>query len=147
MSPRFSDYCSATVPGDLKNMIDWASRFRSQPFKGKQGFVLSASPAMGGGNRGLWSLCVPLEHLGARVYPDMFSLAQGHDAFDARGGIANGMLQQRSEDTLGCFVGLAEAAERHPGFRKKWIEFLGERPDLPTDRIETSDVGAEPASD
>lgn len=35
---------------------------------------------MVGGNRGLWALRVPLEHLGARIYPDMFSLAQAHKA-------------------------------------------------------------------
>ena len=37
---------------------------------------------MAGGNRGLWSLRMPLEHLGARVFPDMFSLAMAHKAFD-----------------------------------------------------------------
>ena len=71
--------------GGLKNAIDWVSRARPQPFNGKQGLLLSASPSMAGGNRGLWALRVPLEHLGARVYPDMFSLAQAHQAFDANG--------------------------------------------------------------
>ena len=47
----------------LKNLIDWTSRLRPQPFNGKQGFLLSASPSMAGGNRGLWSLRIPLEHL------------------------------------------------------------------------------------
>ena len=55
-----------------------------QPFNERHGLLLSASPSMVGGNRGLWALRVPLEHLGARIYPDMFSLAQAHKAFDRR---------------------------------------------------------------
>ena len=80
-SPEYN----ASMPGYLKNAIDWVSRFRPQPFNGRQGMLLSASPSMAGGNRGLWSLRVPLEHLGARMYPDMFSLAQAHQAFDEKG--------------------------------------------------------------
>lgn len=140
-SPEYN----ASMPGHLKNSIDWVSRVRPQPFNGKQAFLLSASPSMGGGNRGLWSLRVPLEHLGARVYPDMFSLAQAHDAFGADGRIANGMLQQRFEETLRCFMDLVEAAQHYPGLKKQWIEFLGESPDATIDRVETSDVEAEPA--
>ncbi|HEU4642684.1 MAG TPA: NAD(P)H-dependent oxidoreductase, partial [Gemmatimonadaceae bacterium] len=73
-SPEYN----ASLPGVLKNTIDWTSRFKPQPFNGRQALLLSASPSMGGGNRGLWALRIPLEHLGARVYPDMFSLAQAH---------------------------------------------------------------------
>src|SRR5215470_16160880 len=84
-SPEYN----ASVPGMLKNLIDWASRVRPQPFNGKQCLLMSASPSMAGGNRGLWSLRVPLEHLGSRVYPDMFSLAMAHEAFTPEGGILN----------------------------------------------------------
>jgi chromate reductase len=64
-----------SMPGSLKNSIDWVSRFSPQPFNERHGLLMSASPSMAGGNRGLWALRIPLEHLGARVYPDMFSLA------------------------------------------------------------------------
>lgn len=137
-SPEYN----ASVPGVLKNLIDWVSRSRPQPFNGKQGLLLSASPAMGGGNRGLWSLRVPLEHLGARVYPDMFSLAQAHDAFTDDGRIANTLLQKRFDDTIGCFMDLVEAAKHYPGLKKQWVEFLGERPTEETDRVETSETAA-----
>src|SRR5687768_1129310 len=73
-SPEYN----GSMPGLLKNAIDWASRFRPQPFDGRHGLLLSASPSMAGGNRGLWSLRVPLEHLGARIFPDMFSLSMAH---------------------------------------------------------------------
>jgi len=129
---------NGSMPGMLKNVIDWTSRVRPQPFNGKQAFLLSASPSMAGGNRGLWALRVPLEHLGARVYPDMFSLAQAHTAFNNEGRIANELLQKRLEGTIDCFLELVEAAKHYPAMKKQWVEFLGERPDAATDRVETN---------
>jgi chromate reductase, NAD(P)H dehydrogenase (quinone) len=137
-SPEYN----ASFPGVLKNIIDWVSRIRPQPFNGKQGMLLSASPSMVGGNRGLWALRVPLEHLGARVYPDMFSLAQAHEAFDASGRIGNATLQSRFETTIECFLDLVEAAKHYPALKKRWVEFLGETPDESIDREETTPVNA-----
>ena len=137
-SPEYN----ASMPGVLKNVIDWVSRARPQPFNGRQGLLLSASPSMVGGNRGLWALRVPLEHLGARIYPDMFSLAQAHQAFDAGGRIANATLQQRFESTIECFLDLVEAAKHYRALKKQWVEFLGERPDATIDRVENTPVEA-----
>jgi chromate reductase, NAD(P)H dehydrogenase (quinone) len=137
-SPEYN----ASMPGVLKNVIDWVSRARPQPFNGRQGLLLSASPSMVGGNRGLWALRVPLEHLGARIYPDMFSLAQAHQAFDAGGRIANATLQQRFESTVECFLDLVEAAKHYRALKKQWVEFLGERPDATIDRVENTPVEA-----
>jgi hypothetical protein len=92
------------MPGLLKNSVDWASRFHPQPFNERYGLLLSASPSMVGGNRGLWALRVPFEHLGARVYPDMFSLAQAHKAFDDDGRIADHQLQARFETNIVNFM-------------------------------------------
>jgi chromate reductase, NAD(P)H dehydrogenase (quinone) len=138
-SPEYN----ASMPGVLKNAIDWVSRVRPQPFNGRQGMLLSASPSMAGGNRGLWSLRVPLEHLGARVYPDMFSLAQAHGAFDAAGRIATPVLQERFDRTIGCFLELVEAAKHYRPLKKLWVEYLGEHPDAAIDRVEHSPVDAE----
>ena len=133
---------NASMSGVLKNLIDWTSRFRPQPFNGRQGLLMSASPSMAGGNRGLWALRVPFEHLGARVYPDMFSLAQAHEAFDAKGTIADDILRSRFERTIQCFMDFVEAAKNYPALKKQWIEYLGERPNAATDREETSEVQA-----
>ena len=138
VSPEYN----ASMPGELKNLIDWTSRLKPQPFNGRQAMLMSASPSMVGGNRGLWSLRIPLEHLGARVYPDMFSLAQAHQAFDEAGLLKNETLQKRFDDTVGCFLDLVEAAKHFPAVKKQWIEFLGEHPDAATDRIETSEQNA-----
>jgi NAD(P)H-dependent FMN reductase len=133
---------NASMPGVVKNIIDWTSRFVPQPLKGKQALLLSASPSMAGGNRGLWALRIPLEHLGTRVYPDMFSLAQAHQAFDAGGGIADAKLASWFEANIKCFMDLVEAAKHFPAIKTQWVEFLGERPDHVTERVETHDVAA-----
>lgn len=138
-SPEYN----ASMPGCLKNAIDWVSRVRPQPLNGRQGMLLSASPSMAGGNRGLWSLRVPLEHLGARVYPDMFSLAQAHEAFDPAGRIAAPVLQDRFDRSIGCFLELVEAAKHYRPLKKLWVEYLGEQPDSAIDRVEHSPVEAE----
>ncbi len=132
VSPEYN----GSMPGLLKNVIDWVSRFRPQPFNGRHALLLSASPSMAGGNRGLWTLRVPLEHLGSRVYPDMFSLAQAHQAFDAQGKIANQQLADRLDQTIAGFMDLAEAAKHYPCAKTAWIEFLGEHPNSPIDRVD-----------
>jgi chromate reductase len=126
---------NASMPGLLKNLIDWTSRFRPQPFDGRHGLLLSASPSMAGGNRGLWSLRVPLEHLGARIYPDMFSLAMAHKALPD-GELADATLRARFEKTVLAFLSLAEAAKHYPCMKRAWVEFLGETPGTPADRVD-----------
>ena len=127
---------NASMPGVLKNAIDWVSRYSPQPFNERHGLLLSASPSMVGGNRGLWALRIPFEHLGARIYPDMFSLAQAHTAFDAQGRIANRQLQERFESNIADFMDSVEAAKRYPCIKRAWVEYLGERPEPAIDRVE-----------
>jgi len=135
-SPEYN----ASMPGVLKNLIDWMSRFRPQPFDTRHGLLLSASPSLVGGNRGLWALRVPFEHLGARIYPDMFSLSMAHKAF-AGDGLADAALQARFEKTVQAFLSLAEAAKHYPCMKKAWVEFLGEPPGAGEDRVDEP-VGA-----
>lgn len=132
VSPEYN----ASIPGALKNAIDWVSRFHPQPFNARHGLLLSASPSMVGGNRGLWALRIPLEHLGARIFPDMFSLAQAHQAFDAEGRIANPQLSVRFEQNIRAFMDLVEADKHYPCIKKAWVEFLGEAPTPATGRAE-----------
>jgi chromate reductase, NAD(P)H dehydrogenase (quinone) len=131
-SPEYN----ASMPGVLKNAIDWVSRFRPQPFNAKHGLLLSASPSMVGGNRGLWALRIPLEHLGARIFPDMFSLAQAHQAFGPDGRLTNAQLGERLDQTVVAFMDLVEASKHYPCAKKAWIEFLGERPTEATSRVD-----------
>jgi NAD(P)H-dependent FMN reductase len=131
-SPEYN----ASIPGILKNAIDWTSRHRPQPFNHKHGMLMSASPSMVGGNRGLWALRVPLEHLGARLHPDMFSLAQAHTGFDEDGALAMSALRDRFTATIADFVDQAEASKHYPCAKRHWFEFLGEQPVAVIDRVE-----------
>ena len=127
---------NASMPGLLKNAIDWVSRFRPQPFNEKYGLLLSASPSMVGGNRGAWALRVPFEHLGARIYPDMFSLAQAHQAFDAEGRLANRQLQERFETNIVNFMDSVEAFRHYPCVKRAWVEHLGQLLEPAIDRVQ-----------
>ena len=130
-SPEYN----GSMPGLFKNLIDWTSRYRPQPFDGKQGLLMSASPSMAGGNRGLWALRMPFEHLGARLYPDMFSLAQAHKAL-AGDDIADAALRARFDKNLQAFLSLAEAVKHYPCIKRAWVEFLGEPPVPGADRVD-----------
>ncbi len=125
-----------SMPGVLKNSIDWVSRYKPQPFNEKHALLLSASPSMAGGNRGLWSLRIPLEHLGSRVFPDMFSLAQASRGFDQSGNIANMELRERFVKTISAFMDLVEADKHYERTKKGWFEFLGEQTGKDTERQE-----------
>lgn len=131
-SPEYN----GSMPGLLKNAIDWVSRFRPQPLKDRNTLLMSASPSMIGGARGLLSLRVPFEHLGSRVYPSMFSLAMAHKAFTPEWQIADATLAQRFEENLVAFMSLVEATKNYPCIKKAWVEFLGEQPDPATERVE-----------
>ncbi|WP_314172466.1 NADPH-dependent FMN reductase [Streptomyces winkii] len=132
-SPEYN----ASVPGVLKNAIDWVSRVRPQPFKSKHALLVSASPSLVGGNRGLWALRVPLEHLGTRVYPDMFGLARSHQGFAEDGSLSDPGLQQRLTETVAAFLRLVEADVRYVCLKRRWYEFPAERTEAPvTQRAE-----------
>jgi chromate reductase, NAD(P)H dehydrogenase (quinone) len=131
-SPEYN----ASLPGSLNNAIDWVSRYQPQPFNELHGLLVSASPSMVGGNRGLWALRIPFEHLGARVYPDMFSLAQAHKAFDGEGRIANSQLRERFETNIVNFMDLVEASKHYPCVKRAWVEYLGEHPEPTLDRVQ-----------
>jgi NAD(P)H-dependent FMN reductase len=130
-SPEYN----ASVPGLVKNLIDWTSRFRPQPFDTKHGLLMSASPSLAGGNRALWALRLPLEHLGARIFPDMFSLAMAHKAWSGDE-LAEPALRERFDKNVEAFLSLAEAAKHYPCIKRAWVEFLGEPPDAGADRVD-----------
>jgi len=102
VSPEYN----ASIPGSLKNVIDWTSRLRPQPLWGHHGLLMSTSPRYNGGNRGLWALRVPLEHLGANVFPDMFSVPNADGGFAADGTLASPKDAGRLDRTVDGFLSL-----------------------------------------
>jgi NAD(P)H-dependent FMN reductase len=110
VSPQYN--CS--IPGTLKNAVDWVTRVNPVAWLGKPGLLLSASPSLVGGNRGLWALRVPLEATGAHLYPGMFSLSAAHQAFDDAGALKDAKLAARLEKTVAAFLVTARAIATSP---------------------------------
>ncbi len=92
------------MPGTLKNAIDWASRTDPIPLEGKPVVLLGASPGGLGAVRGLAHCRVPLQTIGAYVYPDMFGLPRAHQAFDASGAFVDRHQQTRLQDLLHAYL-------------------------------------------
>jgi chromate reductase len=75
-----------SVPGVLKNAIDWASRPPSQPFDGKPTAIMGASPGSIGTARAQYHLRQMLVYLNALVInrPEVM-IGQAASRFDAEG--------------------------------------------------------------
>jgi chromate reductase, NAD(P)H dehydrogenase (quinone) len=101
-----------SMPGNLKNTIDWLSRIRPHVVRDRWAMLLSASNGRVGGNRGLWQLRIPLESMGMMIFPDMFSLALAAEAFADDGALRDPALQDRLSAMMNAFcaaVGRARA--------------------------------------
>ena len=98
-----------SIAGPLKNAIDWVSRARPMPWRGKSIYLMSASPSAMGGVRGLWQTRIPLEGCGSLVFPDMFALSHANAAFTASGELADARTAERLRKELVGFLRLAEA--------------------------------------
>ena len=95
-----------SLPGTIKNLIDWLSRIKPVPLRGKTAMLLSASNGQVGGIRGLWQLRIPLEGLGMIVSPDMYGLPWADKAFDEDGHLKERERQARLEEMIASYVGL-----------------------------------------
>ena len=96
-----------SMPGTIKNAIDWVSRIRPVPFRGRSGMLLSASNGQVGGVRGLWQLRVPLEGLGVLLHPDMYTLPWADKAFGPDGRLIDAERQDRLAAMVQVYLGVA----------------------------------------
>ncbi len=93
-----------SMPGTFKNFFDWISRERPMPWQGKYIYLISASPALNGGNRALWVSRVSFEACGSFVFPSMFSLPKAHEAFDAASNFVDKSVHERLQKSLMAFI-------------------------------------------
>lgn len=76
---------NGSIPGILKNVLDWLSRDKPVSLAGKHLLLLAASPGALGGVRSLWHTRVPFEVIGVHVFPGMMGLSNAYNAFDDQG--------------------------------------------------------------
>ena len=88
-----------SIPGGLKNLIDWLSIDPRKPLNGKTALLMCASPSVRGGITGLLQLRVPLEHLGVWVYPHVVGVGL------AQKQLAEGGLSEKDGDFLRQCIG------------------------------------------
>ncbi|RWX73641.1 MAG: NADPH-dependent FMN reductase [Candidatus Methanosuratincola verstraetei] len=99
-----------SVPGVLKNAIDWASRpFEESPFEGKPVAIAGASTGSMGTSRAQYHLrqiCVGLG-MHALVYPELF-VPNAEKKFGADGKIADARTREKLVELLEALRELAE---------------------------------------
>ena len=79
-----------SIPGVLKNAIDWASRPPSQPFEGKPIALISASPGGFGGARAQYHLRQVFIYLnGLMLNRPEAMISAAHTKFDAQGNLTD----------------------------------------------------------
>ena len=121
---------NGSIPGQLKNALDWASRPRSLAvLEGKPVVTLSASPTQYGAARAHADLRKVLGVIGAEVRGDEVAVARIHEQFDEDGGLVDDELRHRLHSTLTLFsepvtpvrerVGLTTAASRPVGLQAR----------------------------
>lgn len=98
-----------SMPAALKNIIDWLSIVRPQPFAKKTALLLSASPSRRGGLQGLMQLRVPLDHLHAHVFPRVLAVGEIAAAWKQDGGFHDAALEKECADLVKDFVAFTAA--------------------------------------
>jgi len=86
-----------SIPGPLKNAIDWASRPPDNPFRGRTVLLIGASPGQLGAVRGIAAARIVLNALNALVLPQTVMLPHADKAFDAAGRLTDPKIQAQIE--------------------------------------------------
>ena len=91
-----------SIPGGLKNALDWVSRLPNQPFKDKRTAIAGAAMGPLGTGRMQYHLRQVLQFLETQVMPkpEIF-LGAAHTKFDAAGKLTD----QPTADVLGAWLG------------------------------------------
>ena len=96
---------NSSIPGVLKNAIDWASRPRATtPFQGKPAAVVGATTGQFGAVWAQAELRKVLRSTGARVVDLELPVAKGHHAVAQRGALLDEVHGPRSAEILRALV-------------------------------------------
>lgn len=101
---------NASLPGVLKNAIDWASRpFPDHAFRDKPVLVVGASTGMFGAVWAQAEVRKVLNHIGAQVQDSELAVGFADEAFDEQGRLKDRELRNRFTEQLRALVGAARA--------------------------------------
>jgi chromate reductase len=93
-----------SMPGVLKNAVDWVSRGKDQPWAGKPLALLSASNGRFGGARSQVAWLPTMATIGTRwMHSPQFYLAKGQDAFAPDGSLIDERTRELLRDLLAKF--------------------------------------------
>jgi chromate reductase, NAD(P)H dehydrogenase (quinone) len=107
---------NSSIPGVLKNAIDWVSRPRAEtPFQNKPAAVVGASTGQFGAVWAQAELRKVLASTGARVVDLDLPLAKAHEAFDDDDVLISADHHGRLDEVVDALV---EAIEERNGFRQ-----------------------------
>lgn len=93
-----------SLPGSLKNIIDWTSKVDIIGLKDKTALLLSATPSTRGGIVGLTHLRSTLEALQMHVFHKVYGLEKSHVAYDDDNDIADASRRKQLADITKDFV-------------------------------------------
>lgn len=93
-----------SVPGVLKNAIDWTSRKGGQVWAGKTVALMAASGGPSGGLRGLMALRQVLTPLGVWLVPGQVTIAGAAKAFDESGALVDDTFTKLMEGVVTTLV-------------------------------------------
>jgi chromate reductase, NAD(P)H dehydrogenase (quinone) len=102
---------NGSIPGQLKNVLDWASRPRGAAvLEGKPVATLSASPSRRGGLGAQADLRKVLSVIGAEIRGEEIAVPHIHERFDDHGGLVDRELRGHLHSTVTALTGQAAAA-------------------------------------
>jgi len=92
---------NASLPGQLKNVLDWASRpFPDNTLRHKPAAVVGASTGLFGAVWAQAELRKVLKTIGAQILDEELPVGQAHDAFAEDGGLVNPDLRVALADLV-----------------------------------------------
>ena len=100
---------NASIPGVLKNALDWASRpHATNPLRGKPAAVVGVSTGMFGAVWAQSDTRKVLSTIGARVLDTELPVPEGDERFDAQGTLRDPEVEERLGEILAELVSTAE---------------------------------------
>ncbi len=101
---------NSSIPGQLKNALDWASRpFATNALRNRPAVVISASTNPFGGIWAAAELRKVLARIGARVVDTELGIPGAQEAFDEHGSLADPDLHARLGEVVQAVTAAAEA--------------------------------------